>query len=315
MPIEPQHLRVGVVSDASWGNAKEGIVMEDDDEDFWEETKDKWIRHHLRPRRVLFHPGASLGGPDLHDLLPGRVTILENDEVIKDEWTQGRSVRNHGTQPWIGKTEFQKQKPGDKLPHGQINEVFLKLLNTSSQGGIITIFHDQRLETSEQPQMTSVVSWKSTRLKRKTVNTLSAECQAMIAAVGQVHWFRYLLLEILGRELSHEEWERELVAIPFVAVTDSRSLFDCLNKLVCTYTQTDDKRTAIDVAILKDDMQKSGGHPRWIEGENMICDPLTKKMKGSFLRAVAKSGYWSLNKQGHNQQKSNFDMLLIHITG
>ena len=119
------------------------------------------------------------------------------------------------------------------------------------------------------------------------MNTLSAECQAMIAAVGQVHWFRYLLLEILGQELSQERWEQELASIPFVAVTDSRSLFDCLNKLVCTYTQTDDKRTAIDVAILKDDMKKSGGHPRWIEGENMICDPLTKKMKGGFFESCS----------------------------
>ena len=137
----------------------------------------------------------------------------------------------------------------------------------------------------------------------------------MIAAVGQVHWFRYLLLEIMGKELSQDEWEKQLASIPFVAVTDSRSLYDCLNKLVCTYTQTDDKRTAIDVAILKDDMQKGGGHARWIEGENMICDPLTKKMKGNFLRAVANSGYWSLTKLGHTQQRSEFDLLLVRISG
>lgn len=143
---------------------------------------------------------------------------------MKDKWTNGKGVRQHGGQPWVGKAEFFKQPKGQTLPHGQVNEVFLKLLDTSSQGGIITIFHDKKSETSSRPEMVTVASWKSTRLKRKAVNTLSAECQAMIAAVGQAHWCRFLLLEVMGKELSHEEWEGQLSSIPFVAVTDSRSL-------------------------------------------------------------------------------------------
>ena len=81
------------------------------------------------------------------------------------------------------------------------------------------------------------------------------------------------------------------------------------------YIQTDDKRTAIDIAILKDDMKKTSGHPRWIEGDNMICDPLTKRMKGNFLRAVASNGRWSLNKLGFEQQKAEFGLMLLHISG
>ena len=60
------------------------------------------------------------------------------------------------------------------------------------------MFHDARLETSPNPEMIIVANWKSTRLKRKTVNNLSAECQVMIQAVGQVHWFRFVLLEALA---------------------------------------------------------------------------------------------------------------------
>ena len=314
MPIRPEDLRIGVVSDASWGNSKNGVTIETNTEDFWEETEDKWIRHHRQSRSVLFHPGAALDGPELHSLLPRRHTVFENGEDLVDEWNNNKGIRTYGEYSWKGKTEFFKQPKGQALPHGQVNEMFLKLLNTSSQGGIITIFHDKNLETSTKPEMVTVASWKSTRLKRKTVNTLSAECQAMIAAVGQVHWFRFLFLEIMGKELSQNEWEGQLSSIPFVAVTDSRSLYDCLNKLVCTYTQTDDKRTAIDVAILKDDMQKSSGHARWIEGDNMICDPLTKKMKGNFLRAVASNGFWSLNKLGFEQQKAEYGLMLLYTS-
>ena len=136
--------------------------------------------------------------------------------------------------------------------------------------------------------MITIANWKSTRLKRKTVNTLSAECQSMVLGVGSVHWHRFLLLEALGHQLNSSQWEAQLAAIPYIAVTDSRSLYDCMNKLVCSYTQTEDKRTAIDIAILKDDLKKSGGHARWVAGNNMVADALTKRMKGDFLRAVCK---------------------------
>ena len=160
-----------------------------------------------------------------------------------------------------------------------------------------------------------MVSWKSSRLKRKTVNTLSAECQAMINAVGNIHWLRFLMLEALGHRLTNSDWEHQLASIPYVAVTDSKSLFDCMNKLVCTYTQTADKRTAIDIAILKDDLKRTGGHTRWVEGSNMLSDPLTKKMKGSFLRSVCNQGTWSLNLQGHRQQKQEFETLFVIYHG
>ena len=162
----------------------------------------------------------------------------------------------------MGKTFFAKQPPGQELEHTKINDVFLKLLNTSSQGGYVVIFYDKQLETETTPQMVSVTSWKSTKLKRKTVNTLSAECQSMIMGIGNIHWHRFLLLELLGHDMKKQEWESKLAEIPFVSVVDSKSLFDCLNKLICTYAQIEDKRTAIDVAILKDDLCKTGGHVR-----------------------------------------------------
>ena len=145
--------------------------------------------------------------------------------------------------------------------------------------------------------MINIATWKSTRLKRKTVNTLSAECQAMIQAVGNVHWFRFMLNEAAAVPMDNESWEQTLASVPYVAVTDSKSLYDCMSKLVCTYTQCEDKRTAIDVAILKDDLVRSAGHVRWVEGKNMLSDCLTKEMCSHFLRSVVQSGL------GHFQRR------------
>ena len=312
MPIPLENLRVGVATDASWSNARDRQQTEGNTRDFWEETPSHWIRHHIEPRRTTFHPGAA-EGPDLHDLQPSRRTVTSTNEVKEDEWTKGNSVFNWLDETWTGKTFFSKQPPGHKLAHGEINEAFIKMLNCSSQGGFVMMFYDKRLELEKQPHIVSVTSWKSTRLKRKTVNTLSAECQSLVTGIGQIHWHRFLLLEILGENMNGQEWEKKLAAIPYVSVVDSRSLYDCMNKLVCTFSQVEDKRTAIDIAILKDDLYKTGGNLRWVAGSNMVADPMTKRMNSSFLRKICNEGFWSLSEAGHQRQCLENDVLLVML--
>ena len=312
MPIAPGNLRVGVATDASWSNARSQDQIEKDGPDYWEEKSQHWIRHHLTPRRTLFHPGAT-PGPDLHDLQPGRRTVNNLGNTKEDDWTRGNSTTTWDSQPWTGQTIFTKQLPGHELEHSHISDCFLKMLNCSSQGGYVLMFYDKRMESENQPHMVSVTSWKSSRLKRKTVNTLSAECQALIQGIGQIHWHRYLLLELLGAPMSTTDWERHLASIPYVSVVDSRSLYDCINKLVCTYAQVEDKRTAIDVAILKDDLCRSGGTLRWVAGDNMVADPLTKRMCSDFLRMICNTGMWSLSEDGHERQCTEQDVLIVSL--
>lgn len=188
MPIAIENLRAGVISDASWGNSQGQRNLEKDGLDHWEETETQWIRHHVAPRTTTFHPAATETGPDLHDLLPSRLTIF-NGQTLRDDWTTTKGITTLQQDRWTGKTIFEKQPQGKKLSHDNINELFLQLLNTSSQGGSILMYYDKRLEDSKDPQKVSIVCWKSTRLKRKTINTLSAECQSMVNAVGLAHSF------------------------------------------------------------------------------------------------------------------------------
>ena len=177
------------------------------------------------------------------------------------------------------------------------------------------LFYDKNLETEANLQMVLVTSWKPTKLKRKTVSTLSAECQSLTMGIGNIHWHRFLLLELLGHDMTEKAWENKLAEIPFVPVVDPKSLFDCLNKLICTYAQIEDKRTAIDVdvAILKDDLCRTGGHVRWVEGTNMISACLPKRMKGDFLRKIRKSGYWTLHANGHQQMVQEHNVLMNSV--
>ena len=122
------------------------------------------------------------------------------------------------------------------------------------------------------------------------------------------------MLELMGQPMNDKDWEETLTSIPYVSVVDSRSLYDCINKLVCTFSQVEDKRTAIDLSILKDDLHRTSGSLRWVAGTNMITDPMTKKMNSNFLRCVCNNGYWSLSEEGHTRQREDHDLLLVMLT-
>ena len=300
-PIPLDRLRVGTVTDAAWGNAKDpGDDKHTAGKDTWEETQTQWIRHHADPRCNLFHPGlAAKGGPDLHDLQTTRRTFTNDDAgIYEDTWTSGKEPRAHRKEAWTGKTEFDKNLAGKPLSSTSISDGFLQMVNLSSQGGFLIIFYDSDLTTSQKLTNVTVAAWKSYRLKRKTVNTLSAECQSLIHGVGSLHWHRLMLLECFGDHVTDFEWEKHLATLPFMAVVDSKSLYDCVSKCNNPASHVEDKRTAIDIAILRNDFQKSNGQLRWVDTRAMMTDPLTKDMKGDYLRHVLKTGQWSVLEEG-----------------
>ena len=167
------------------------------------------------------------------------------------------------------------------------------------------------MEVEEAAFPISIITWKSYKVKRCTVNTLSAECQAMIQGVGSLHWIRALLEESKGVVLKLDQWEEQVAATPFIAITDSKSLYDTVSKCRNTASHINDKRTAIDVTILKSDFKKTQGQIRWIEGSRMVADSLTKKMSGSLLRSILEKGQWSLSEKGFQLQESTVFLMSI----
>ena len=308
MPIPLERLHAGVVTDASWGNAKEfGTYLESTDSpDYWEEQSDRWIRRHLQPRLTAFHPAAAPSGPDLHDLLPERDQELMTGEQITsltDQWTTSDSLRTLSTTPWTGSTTFYKQDKGNVLDAKDIHAGYEQLNKLFSQGGEIVIFYDQDLPTSQAPQNVTIGAWKSYRLKRRTVNTLSSETQSLVRGLGAVHWFRVLILESKGMHLSARDWQRSVAQLPFICVVDSKSLYDTVQKCVNPASQCEDKRTSIDIALIKEELSQLGGTIRWVDGRTMLADSLTKEMRSDLLRHVIESGRWSILEEGASLQQ------------
>lgn len=317
MSIPLDRLHAGVVTDASWGNSKEfGTYLESGTtRDRWEETSTSWIRHHVDPRITAFHPAACPDGPDLHDLLPERSTEIwtgSRSTTFQDDWTTSDSLRSMSSSSWTGTTTFYKQDEGKLLDSKAIHAGYDQLNKLFSQGGEIVIFYDQDLPKSQTLQNVLLASWKSYRLKRRTVNTLSSETQALVRGLSSVHWYRVLILEAKGLHLSAREWHREVAQLPFICVTDSKSLYDTICKCTNPASQCEDKRTSIDISLIKQEIAELNGNIRWIDGRTMLADSLTKESKADLLRHVMSTGQWSILEEGSALQRKLLERTSKH---
>ena len=101
-------------------------------------------------------------------------------------------------------------------------------------------------------------------------------------------------------------WQEKIRHTPFIAATDSRSLFDNLSKSKNVAAHIEDKRAAIDLTILKNDMVATRGQIRWTPGEIMVSDSLTKKGPSVFLRKITRNSCWTLCEYGARALKAMF---------
>lgn len=218
------------------GNVKH--VVTEGSQGFLEEKEGCWIRHHIQPRRLLFHPAGAPGGPNCHELREERVTIMNGMEK-RDKW----NIRGGQDEEWCGQTIFYKKR--SEIKNEAVKDKFIQPGKLASQGGFITFFCDARMETQEKAYSISIVNWKSFRIKQCTINTLSAECQAMLHGVGALHWLRFLIqeVEVHDKRITLANWENALSQVPCIAVTDSKSLYDITTPLANAVTLVPASRT------------------------------------------------------------------------
>ena len=139
--------------------------------------------------------------------------------------------------------------------------------------------------------------WKSYRLPRVVNSTLSAEAQAMTMATGMCEWALLLLSEALdGRTFLQAAWQQAKLR-PCLVVTDCKSLFDHVTSQ--SAPTLDDRRTALDIVILRESLVKTGGVLRWIPTDRMLADALTKESPEAFdlIRACIREGQYQISPE------------------
>lgn len=159
-----------------------------------------------------------------------------------------------------------------------------------TQAGYIIAFVNKSINTGSESPWVPVV-WKSYRLPRAVSSTLGGESQAMGTATGTVEWLSLMLAEALDGPFDPRASREVMSARPPVLATDCKSLFDHLVS-PSSPTSIDDRRTSIDVVIIRESLKALQGNIRWLPTDRMIADGLTKDKidPADLLRSCIRAG-------------------------
>ncbi|CAE7029162.1 RE2 [Symbiodinium sp. CCMP2592] len=168
----------------------------------------------------------------------------------------------------------------------------------ATQAGFVVSFTHKDMNDGVVQQWTPA-NWRSYRLPRVVNSTLSAEAQAMSTATGMLEWILLLLSEALDGPCNLRNCWQYASRRCSMALTDCKSLYD---HLVSKSSPTlDDKRTALDVVIVRESLGRVDANLRWIPTNRMIADGLTKETIEAIdlLRACLRTGQYQISDEQH----------------
>ena len=129
-----------------------------------------------------------------------------------------------------------------------------------TQAGYVIGFTTDDLDTGKETTWTPAVL-KSFKLSRAVGSTLAAEAQSMVAATGTFEWTSLLLTEAIDGIAEIWEYAQHLRNRTPIIVTDCKSLYDHLIA-VSSPTSVEDRRTSIDIVILRQSLSRLGASIR-----------------------------------------------------
>ena len=160
-------------------------------------------------------------------------------------------------------------------------------LPTDGTQGAWMVMAAECLPIGNQRVKATPLAWRSSRLKRKVFSTFGGETQAMLQAINEVDWLQIMMRDAVQHDIELNKWRNSLsphllimkgdmraTKQPQCSVTDAKSLYDCIMKEHPQGRQ--DRKSALELAIIVKDLQSSQSMVRWIPHQKMIVDALTK---------------------------------------
>eukprot|EP00435_Cladocopium_sp_Y103_P008686 s1575_g2.t1 len=159
-----------------------------------------------------------------------------------------------------------------------------------SQGGcVVAMAHPKILDGQAQ---IAILMWHSGLLKRVVRSSLAAEISQAATAMEEGDFCRALLAEMSQKSFSLSGWLPAVSIWQLILVLDLRTGYDLLNGTALG----EDKRLAIDIASMRQALHEDGASRlvRWVPGEELISDDLTKLNGNGKLMQVLSTARWAL---------------------
>ena len=144
--------------------------------------------------------------------------------------------------------------------------------NTDSAGGYILCI------VNIKSGKCAPLEWRSNKIKRKVPSTLGAEMLSLVTALDAAIGTRDQLSEITGGRVN----------LKIKAITDNKSASDT----IYSEKALDQKRLRAEIAAIKESIEEGTiEEVRWVAGQNMLADVLTKQgVKSQNLLSVLQQG-------------------------
>ena len=159
-----------------------------------------------------------------------------------------------------------------------------------SQGGyVLALANPQILDGQSQ---LAVLAYHSGLIRRVVRSSLAAEISQAANTLEEADFLRATMAEATQCDFQLNNWVAAVSQWKQLVVLDSRTGYDLLNGSALG----EDKRLAIDIAAMKEALgedQASRGI-RWVPGEELLADDLTKLRGNGKLATVLRTGVWAL---------------------
>eukprot|EP00435_Cladocopium_sp_Y103_P064571 s214_g26.t1 len=149
-------------------------------------------------------------------------------------------------------------------------------VGSHTQAGYVIGFTEKCLQDG-QVATWCPATWRSYKLSRAVSSTLAAESQALSIASSTVEWLLLLLAETIDGPLEIAKCRDVLHHRRPILVTDCKSLYDHLHS-PSSPTSIEDRRTSIDVVIIRESCRLTKAFVRWVPTNRMLADAFTKDL-------------------------------------
>eukprot|EP00913_Durusdinium_trenchii_P012298 g11547.t1 len=126
-----------------------------------------------------------------------------------------------------------------------------------------------------KPMPLTMVNWHSKKLPRICRSSLSAESQALAATIDEMEWCKifFTCFTDVNIAIDGEDALQKMSMSP--VATDAKSLYDATHSITAGM-KLSERRTAIEIAIIKQRLQAVLGELFWVNSHQQLADGLTK---------------------------------------